>query len=146
MKNKNFTTFRHISHSLSPFSSLTLPHLPSLQRYSVQAWRKDEMWCWRYSSRTSTSVLNLSQHNESSDRLNNQLHTSTQPWQWLNLASLCMWTVSVFLCFEFSFCSTLFGLLFCFQLELLMTDQGCVFYMVNPVNLLKFKVLRCPWS
>lgn len=114
---------------------MTPPRLPSLQGYPEPGWRNDEMLCWCYSSRTSTSVLNLSQHNEVSDRLNNQPHTHTHIDTHrhtdltvvLLLVSLCMWTVSLFLCFKFSDWSHLFGLLFCFSARITNDGWGACF-------------------
>lgn len=158
-------TFHHISplHIPPPaplqfqviaFSTMTPPRLPSLQGYPEPGWRNDEMLCWCYSSRTSTSVLNLSQHNEVSDRLNNQPHTHTHIDTHrhtdltvvLLLVSLCMWTVSLFLCFKFSDWSHLFGLLFCFSARITNDGWGGVFFCLENPDIFRLGFVLISWS
>lgn len=73
------STYRwNVSPALSTLCVLSSPTPHSLPpappQPPIHPWnRVDEMLFWSYSNRTSTSVLNLSQHKESSHRLNNQL-------------------------------------------------------------------------
>lgn len=79
--------------------------------YSVQGY---EMLCWCYRSKTFTSVLNLLQHNENLDRLKKRPSLTHTHTDLTVLESDGIWTVADFLYLQFSYCSHVSGLLFCF--------------------------------